>query len=120
MCVVTCQLPSQLPVGLKEVWSRFLVTCVHKIVEVTSGKPFVVELVTTPPFFPSFPSPVPNILSFSLSSPAFQTEGKLYLVLEFLRGGDLFTRLSKEVGRGGGGGGVLLSTALYIYDGVPG
>eukprot|EP00118_Oscarella_pearsei_P008731 m.46503 g.46503 ORF g.46503 m.46503 type:complete len:735 (+) comp33701_c0_seq4:2867-5071(+) len=28
---------------------------------------------------------------------AFQTEGKLYIVLEFLRGGDLFTRLSKEV-----------------------
>jgi p90 ribosomal S6 kinase len=28
---------------------------------------------------------------------AFQTEGKLYLVLDFLRGGDLFTRLSKEV-----------------------
>ena len=28
---------------------------------------------------------------------AFQTEGKLYLVLEFLKGGDLFTRLSKEV-----------------------
>ncbi|KAL5009628.1 hypothetical protein ScPMuIL_011933 [Solemya velum] len=27
----------------------------------------------------------------------FQTEGKLYLILEFLRGGDLFTRLSKEV-----------------------
>jgi len=31
---------------------------------------------------------------------AFQTEGKLYLVLEFLRGGDLFTRLSKEVRAG--------------------
>lgn len=31
---------------------------------------------------------------------AFQTEGKLYLVLEFLRGGDLFTRLSKEVSDG--------------------
>jgi len=30
-------------------------------------------------------------------SSAFQTEGKLYLILEFLRGGDLFTRLSKEV-----------------------
>ena len=30
---------------------------------------------------------------------AFQTEGKLYLILDFLRGGDLFTRLSKEVGR---------------------
>lgn len=30
-------------------------------------------------------------------SPAFQTEGKLYLILDFLRGGDLFTRLSKEV-----------------------
>ena len=29
---------------------------------------------------------------------AFQTEGKLYLILDFLRGGDLFTRLSKEVG----------------------
>ncbi|PAA82589.1 hypothetical protein BOX15_Mlig023234g1 [Macrostomum lignano] len=28
---------------------------------------------------------------------AFQTEGKLYLILEFLRGGDLFTRLSKEI-----------------------
>ncbi|CAG9832932.1 unnamed protein product [Diabrotica balteata] len=28
---------------------------------------------------------------------AFQTEGKLYLVLDFLRGGDLFSRLSKEV-----------------------
>ncbi|KAL0974394.1 hypothetical protein UPYG_G00219870 [Umbra pygmaea] len=28
---------------------------------------------------------------------AFQTEGKLYLILEFLRGGDVFTRLSKEV-----------------------
>jgi len=33
-------------------------------------------------------------MSFCL---AFQTEGKLYLILEFLRGGDLFTRLSKEV-----------------------
>ena len=30
-------------------------------------------------------------------SAAFQTEGKLYLILDFLRGGDLFTRLSKEV-----------------------
>lgn len=30
---------------------------------------------------------------------AFQTEGKLYLILDFLRGGDLFTRLSKEVGK---------------------
>lgn len=28
---------------------------------------------------------------------AFQTEGNLYLVLAFLRGGDLFTRLSKEL-----------------------
>ena len=38
------------------------------------------------------------ILSRSISfTSAFQTEGKLYLVLEFLRGGDLFTRLSKEV-----------------------
>lgn len=31
------------------------------------------------------------------ASVAFQTEGKLYLILDFLRGGDLFTRLSKEV-----------------------
>lgn len=30
---------------------------------------------------------------------AFQTPGKLYLILDFLRGGDLFTRLSKEVSR---------------------
>ena len=28
---------------------------------------------------------------------AFQTEGKLYIILQFLRGGDLFGRLSKEV-----------------------
>ncbi|KXJ17060.1 Ribosomal protein S6 kinase alpha-2 [Exaiptasia diaphana] len=28
---------------------------------------------------------------------AFQTEGKVYLILDFLRGGDLFTRLSKEI-----------------------
>ncbi|CAL1285721.1 unnamed protein product [Larinioides sclopetarius] len=28
---------------------------------------------------------------------AFQTEGKLYLILDFLKCGDLFTRLSKEV-----------------------
>ena len=27
---------------------------------------------------------------------AFQTEGKLYLILDFMRGGDLFTRLSNE------------------------
>lgn len=33
----------------------------------------------------------------TITRTAFQTEGKLYLVLEFLRGGDLFTRLSKEV-----------------------
>ncbi len=32
-----------------------------------------------------------------LSLTAFQTEGKLYLILDFLRGGDVFTRLSKEV-----------------------
>uniref|UniRef100_A0A671X2C5 non-specific serine/threonine protein kinase n=1 Tax=Sparus aurata TaxID=8175 RepID=A0A671X2C5_SPAAU len=37
-----------------------------------------------------------NPETFSPSS-AFQTEGKLYLILDFLRGGDLFTRLSKEV-----------------------
>lgn len=37
-------------------------------------------------------------LTCSLCPPtAFQTEGKLYLILDFLRGGDLFTRLSKEV-----------------------
>ena len=46
-----------------------------------------------------------ELLRSYLSSPlsllplpsAFQTEGKLYLILDFLRGGDLFTRLSKEV-----------------------
>lgn len=31
-----------------------------------------------------------------MSFVAFQTEGKLYLVLDYLRGGDLFTRLNKE------------------------
>ena len=28
---------------------------------------------------------------------AFQTEGKIYLILEFVKGGDLFSRLAKEV-----------------------
>uniref|UniRef100_A0A0R3TSU9 Protein kinase domain-containing protein n=1 Tax=Rodentolepis nana TaxID=102285 RepID=A0A0R3TSU9_RODNA len=28
---------------------------------------------------------------------AFQTEGKIYLILEFVRGGDLFSRLAKEL-----------------------
>uniref|UniRef100_A0A4W6G285 non-specific serine/threonine protein kinase n=1 Tax=Lates calcarifer TaxID=8187 RepID=A0A4W6G285_LATCA len=32
-----------------------------------------------------------------LTSFSHSTEGKLYLILDFLRGGDLFTRLSKEV-----------------------
>lgn len=38
---------------------------------------------------------------------AFQTEGKLYLILDFLRGGDVFTRLSKEVS-------VLFSSVLTL------
>lgn len=37
---------------------------------------------------------------------AFQTEGKLYLILDFLRGGDLFSRLSKEV---------IINENHYIY-----
>lgn len=42
--------------------------------------------------------PVPSFSHSSCLLPAaFQTEGKLYLILDFLRGGDLFTRLSKEV-----------------------
>lgn len=45
--------------------------------------------------------------STALPPAAFQTEGKLYLILDFLRGGDLFTRLSKEVGRFLPCGGVL-------------
>lgn len=42
---------------------------------------------------------VPPLTQISLKCvfAAFQTEGKLYLILDFLRGGDLFTRLSKEV-----------------------
>lgn len=40
---------------------------------------------------------------------AFQTAGKLYLILDFLRGGDLFSRLSKEVSKSYG----------YIYLFVP-
>lgn len=44
-------------------------------------------------------------LTCALCPPAaFQTEGKLYLILDFLRGGDLFTRLSKEVLSPGGRG----------------
>lgn len=38
-----------------------------------------------------------SALSVPFLAAAFQTEGKLYLILDFLRGGDVFTRLSKEV-----------------------
>lgn len=41
--------------------------------------------------------PVSALCKYLSLFTAFQTEGKLYLILEFLRGGDLFTRLSKEV-----------------------
>lgn len=40
---------------------------------------------------------MPGWVQTLFPSAAFQTEGKLYLILDFLRGGDLFTRLSKEV-----------------------
>lgn len=49
------------------------------------------------PHPPGYPAGVCLRSAFVPSSPAFQTEGKLYLILDFLRGGDLFTRLSKEV-----------------------
>ncbi|KAF0991661.1 hypothetical protein HZS_4403, partial [Henneguya salminicola] len=35
--------------------------------------------------------------TYIISSSAFQTQGKLFLVIDLVRGGDLFTRLSKEV-----------------------
>ena len=35
--------------------------------------------------------------NFTIFVKAFQTEGTLYLVLDFLRGGDLFGRLYKEI-----------------------
>uniref|UniRef100_A0A803YPA8 non-specific serine/threonine protein kinase n=1 Tax=Meleagris gallopavo TaxID=9103 RepID=A0A803YPA8_MELGA len=38
-----------------------------------------------------------QLCGFETDFVTFQTEGKLYLILDFLRGGDLFTRLSKEV-----------------------
>lgn len=41
---------------------------------------------------------------------AFQTPGKLYLILDFLRGGDLFTRLSKEVYKY-----TKLNSSLFIF-----
>ena len=55
----------------------------------------------------------PKRSHLSLSA-AFQTEGKLYLILDFLRGGDLFTRLSKEVhGVGQGAVGDCLESAEH-------
>lgn len=51
--------------------------------------PFIVKLYYGKSPFTAF--------AFTLLGLAFQTEGKLYLILDFLRGGDLFTRLSKEV-----------------------
>jgi len=38
-----------------------------------------------------------HVFGHFVKQTAFQTEGKLYLVLDYLRGGDLFTRLNKEV-----------------------
>uniref|UniRef100_A0A915Q7Z3 Ribosomal protein S6 kinase n=1 Tax=Setaria digitata TaxID=48799 RepID=A0A915Q7Z3_9BILA len=36
-------------------------------------------------------------LNYTVEALSFQTEGKLYLILDFLPGGDLFNRLSKEI-----------------------
>uniref|UniRef100_A0A8C6LJZ6 Ribosomal protein S6 kinase n=1 Tax=Nothobranchius furzeri TaxID=105023 RepID=A0A8C6LJZ6_NOTFU len=54
---------------------------------------------------------------------AFQTEGKLYLILDFLRGGDLFTRLSKELSCkkhvAAAGSSFLMHDSKYIFISSP-
>uniref|UniRef100_F7GM80 non-specific serine/threonine protein kinase n=1 Tax=Macaca mulatta TaxID=9544 RepID=F7GM80_MACMU len=57
------------------------------------GKVFLVRKVTRPDSGHLYAMKVLKKATLK----AFQTEGKLYLILDFLRGGDLFTRLSKEV-----------------------
>uniref|UniRef100_A0A671KWP8 non-specific serine/threonine protein kinase n=1 Tax=Sinocyclocheilus anshuiensis TaxID=1608454 RepID=A0A671KWP8_9TELE len=57
------------------------------------GKVFLVRKVTPPDNNQLYAMKVLRKATLK----AFQTEGKLYLILDFLRGGDLFTRLSKEV-----------------------
>uniref|UniRef100_A0A8C4GEY5 non-specific serine/threonine protein kinase n=1 Tax=Dicentrarchus labrax TaxID=13489 RepID=A0A8C4GEY5_DICLA len=64
------------------------------------GKVFLVRKVTPPDANQLYAMKVlkkATLKELLCSSSAFQTEGKLYLILDFLRGGDLFTRLSKEV-----------------------
>ncbi|MGH0170254.1 UNVERIFIED_CONTAM: hypothetical protein FKN15_076068, partial [Acipenser sinensis] len=62
-------------------------TKMERDILVEVNHPFIVKLhYGLPPFLMTY-----------FSFEAFQTEGKLYLILDFLRGGDLFTRLSKEV-----------------------
>uniref|UniRef100_A0AAR2LHJ1 non-specific serine/threonine protein kinase n=1 Tax=Pygocentrus nattereri TaxID=42514 RepID=A0AAR2LHJ1_PYGNA len=64
------------------------------------GKVFLVKKLTGPDAGQLYAMKVLKKATLKVSQTAvlsFQTEGKLYLILDFLRGGDLFTRLSKEV-----------------------
>uniref|UniRef100_A0A7N6A0A7 Ribosomal protein S6 kinase n=1 Tax=Anabas testudineus TaxID=64144 RepID=A0A7N6A0A7_ANATE len=61
------------------------------------GKVFLVRKVTPPDANQLYAMKVLKKATLKGAVPSFQTEGKLYLILDFLRGGDLFTRLSKEV-----------------------
>uniref|UniRef100_A0A673WVJ6 non-specific serine/threonine protein kinase n=1 Tax=Salmo trutta TaxID=8032 RepID=A0A673WVJ6_SALTR len=63
------------------------------------GKVFLVKKITGPDAGQLYAMKVLKkaTLKGTLVHRFFVTEGKLYLILDFLRGGDLFTRLSKEV-----------------------
>uniref|UniRef100_A0A671N0X2 non-specific serine/threonine protein kinase n=1 Tax=Sinocyclocheilus anshuiensis TaxID=1608454 RepID=A0A671N0X2_9TELE len=58
------------------------------------GKVFLVKKITGPDAGQLYAM---KVLKKATLKGVFYTEGKLYLILDFLRGGDLFTRLSKEV-----------------------
>uniref|UniRef100_A0A4W4FVV1 non-specific serine/threonine protein kinase n=1 Tax=Electrophorus electricus TaxID=8005 RepID=A0A4W4FVV1_ELEEL len=61
------------------------------------GKVFLVKKITGPDAGQLYAMKVLKKATLKASIFCMRTEGKLYLILDFLRGGDLFTRLSKEV-----------------------
>ncbi|TRY81559.1 hypothetical protein DNTS_012081 [Danionella cerebrum] len=58
------------------------------------GKVFLVKKISGPDAGQLYAM---KVLKKATLKGLYATEGKLYLILDFLRGGDLFTRLSKEV-----------------------
>uniref|UniRef100_A0A674BX70 non-specific serine/threonine protein kinase n=1 Tax=Salmo trutta TaxID=8032 RepID=A0A674BX70_SALTR len=70
---------------------------VRKVMGPDAGQLYAMKVLKKASLKGNSPVHIHVCVSNASSLSAFQTEGKLYLILDFLRGGDVFTRLSKEV-----------------------